>query len=139
MTMVNVPLLRKAVEWVEEQDKLAVSGHRSEWAQDQWMAYRTDDGLLVDGVFVDDATKAELHRLAERGECGTAYCVAGYVGQLLDESYKYTWSPDGLPAVDDFAERALGLTTNQADLLFGGVNTADDVRRIAEEIAGEKL
>lgn len=108
MTKVNVPLLRKAVEWVEEQD--AIPG--GSWDQ---------------SVYV-----------STYAPCGTVYCVAGYVGQLTDPRFKDTEQVNGLH-VETVASKALGLTEFQARELFDEDNSAPDVRRIAERIAGEKL
>jgi hypothetical protein len=124
---VNIPLLRKAVEWVEEQEKRPL--HQRQWNQGHYVHYNIWAGLKVDDL----------------GYCGTTYCVAGYVGQLLEPRYSDDALPVGrlgepdLPHVNDFAAEALGLTTPQADLLFSGSNTASQVRRIAERLAGEKL
>lgn len=128
MSELNVPLLRKAVEWVEEQ--AALPEEQSAWYQGTWMV------------------NAEL---LER-ECGTAYCMAGYIGQLLDERYRESQTVDGVH-VADFAGEALGLERPDAGELMGGVgsmghafqplfhasNDATDIRRIAERLAGGPL
>lgn len=118
---VNVPLLRKAVEWVEEQALLPM--HLREWDQAHW--------------------------------CGTRCCVAGWVA--LHEGWSRTKlesvvTKDGRSrTVDEVASKALGLTEPQAIGLFLGTivededfkvdawHTATEVRRVAEEIAGEPL
>jgi hypothetical protein len=109
---VNIPLLRKAVEWAEA-----------------------------------EATKPPTRRLWWQGDyrmetaCGTAFCIAGYVGQMLDDRYAETTFVDGTH-VADFAAEALGIDADCADGvdgLFSSNNSIEDVRRIAEEIAGERL
>lgn len=112
MTELNIPLLRKAVEWVEEQDAL----ENGQWDQ---------------SVFVANPS------------CGTVYCVAGYVGQLMDSRFERTECFEDehgvLLHVENVATAALGLNKTQADFLFSEDNTAEDVRRIAERFAGGKL
>lgn len=133
---VNVSLLRKAVEWVEEQDKLPEIDR--EWVQGGWvtgpwnMAYN----LVYEAVplrrheFAELANKLEPH-------CGTAYCVAGYIGQMHDARYAKADNVGGVP-VAEYAEKLLGIEGLDHDL-FEGTNTAADIRRIAEKLAGEKL
>lgn len=149
MTEVNVPLLRKAVEWVEEQ--ATRPPRESEWAQNDWVsgpakrAHRLvldayyESGMLIDSYGVDRAiAQMEPH-------CGTAFCVAGWVAQELDERYLQSENVDGVH-VSQFAAEALGIPygtlehTNEVKVeLFGGTNTAEDIRMIAENLAGEKL
>lgn len=125
---VDVPLLRKAVEWVEEQDQL-------DQAKRQWMQ---------DIVILPEHQRVKYNK-HEVG-CGTAYCVAGYIAQLVDERFQTTaqvvparLSGDAL----DVAHEALGLVNEYGALmnngLFYATNTAADVRRRAEEIVGEPL
>lgn len=120
----NVPLLRKVVEWVEWQDQLKEG---KEWYQGTWFYqnfYEADDRW-----------------------CDSAMCVAGkvatdagwiLVGQDLSRSLV---TKDGYypKAVWDVAAELLGLEEETANKLFDGSNDAADIRRIAEEIAGERL
>ena len=127
MSEVNIPLLRKAVEWVEAE--AVKPPDQSEWYQAAW---RISDGYEIE---VDDQLVSH---------CGTAYCVAGYVGQLVNPEFqKSDWlhNEKGLVVehVSTVAKEALGLTPFQADRLFDSANSAKRVRRIAEEIAGERL
>jgi len=122
---VNVPLLRKAVEWVEAQIELDGWG---QWDQTAWV---TPEGERID-----------LYDL-EVG-CGTAYCVAGYIGQLLNPAYAGDMWGGGAPFeggvhVSDIAREALGLTTMQADLLFESTNGPRRIRELAEGFAGGAL
>lgn len=131
MSEVNVPLLRKAVEWAE-----------AEWAK----------GTDEDGRLVGDWYQGEWVVTAEERDgyetlaasCDTAYCIAGYVGVLAlgPDAFDRSWwfdEDEGVTHVSEVAQRALGLTTFEADALFKGSNTIEDVRRIAEGIAGEPL
>jgi hypothetical protein len=110
----DVPLLRKLVEWVEEQDKLPPE--QKEWNQGEWI-----DRFAV---------------------CGTAYCSAGYIGQMLDERYKLNPYVMGIH-VSRFAAINLGLNSRQASCLFNGANSAAAIRGIVTNIVrhctGEEL
>jgi hypothetical protein len=114
MTEVNIPLLRKAVEWAEAE--AAKPRAECQWYQRFWVTPAVCVGR----------------------DCGTCFCIAGYVGQALDARYADgDWVDD--VHVSEFACEALGLDGGAMELLFCGVNTIKDVRRIAEEIAGERL
>lgn len=131
---VNIPLLRKAVEWAETEATLGRDnrgrplGH---WYQGEW--------VLDWNRFLEESMQPAT--------CGTTYCIAGYVGQLLNEQLRTSqWLTKPMPDggfqsihVSEFAQEALGLTDEQANRLFRGSNSVEDVRRIAEEIAGERL
>lgn len=124
MTEVNVPLLRKAVEWVEAQAEVDIS--ERQWMQGVW------------------ATPEEqrVEYLNHEPGCGTAYCVAGYIGQLLNEDYaNHDWAiVDGESMhVSDFAEKQLGLTEFQGSCLFSATNSPERIRALAEEYAGGPL
>lgn len=107
---VNVPLLRKAVEWVEEQDKLDADDCM--WSQELWRW--------------------------SKGDCGTTFCVAGYVAQLVEPRYADRDYVNDVH-ISTRGQRALGLSDEDAAHLFCADNTAEDVRAIAEHIAGEPL
>lgn len=106
-TMPNIPLLRKVVEWVEEQDALPYD--KCTWNQMYW---------------------------AEESNCGTVYCVAGKIAHDLHPD----WSVD---KIDKYAKgvamQALEIGHEDADRLFHENNSAEDVREVAEWIAGERL
>ena len=142
-TEVNIPLLRKAVEWAE------VEAQKPEidclWDQSDYITSPTIRAWRMTSQYValDQgplARRAERERLtkAVAPHCGTAYCIAGWVGQLLDPRYEKADDVKGM-CVSEFAADALGLNPDQADELFEGSNTIGDVRRIAERIAGGAL
>lgn len=121
---VNIPLLRKAVEWAEAE--AAKPEGESEWYQGFWLS-------------------------TPIGDCGTAYCIAGWVAQHVDPRYALRSAADGVHACD-IAGDALGLPNPEPSWvhmgltgrhamqpLFSGGNSIEDVRRIAESIAGERL
>lgn len=123
---VNVPLLRKAVEWVESQPEVPRPRHSLHdhdevyWDQEVW---------------------------GRKQHCGTALCLAGYVTWLEGWKPVASNSPrggftarDGETAyIPDLAVELLGITKQQSDELFFGGNTAADIRSVAEKIAGEPL
>lgn len=115
--IVNIPLLRKAVEWAEAE------AERTDSARNQWEVALAD----------------------EASHCGTTFCVAGWtlfkagwsVSQIAraDDALDQAATLLGIPLWT--AEESL-----KGDHLFDGQNTIADVRRIAEEIAacaGERL
>ena len=140
MTEVNIPLLRKCVEWVEEE--ATKPGIDRRWWQNRYLTpprvlagwllqYQPGVNILNEYELLD---QVETH-------CGTAFCVAGYVGQLYDERYQFTDCIDGEENghVSEFARDKLGLTQEQSQKLFAGENNVRDIRRIAEQFAGEPL
>lgn len=140
MTDVNIPLLRKAVEWVEEQ--AALPEIDCQWNQARWTtppSIRAGDLIYqVEG----DVSHTALKQIVNH--CGTAYCVAGYIGQMLDERFVdedriFDETTGSFIHVADFAAEALGINGGEASLLFDALNGPADVRNVAESIAGEKL
>lgn len=130
-TEFNLPLLRKAVEWVEHEDAKP-PGEFCEWAQLTWRTQRA---------------------------CGTAYCVAGYVcqisgGQWIPGSHVLEFEEGedgrlftngsrrrGISAMSR-ATRLLGLRDTEAATLFEASNSAEEIRGYAERFAnrrGKKL
>jgi hypothetical protein len=121
----DIPLLRKYVEWVEEQAARPVA--ERDWFQGSWVS--------------------------PRAACGTAYCVAGRV--VTDAGYHFVihhpvrlpfdeitevrFGDDPIEQVDHVAQRILGISDEQAYELFLGSNSAQRIREIAEKIAGERL
>lgn len=142
----NIPLLRKAVEWVEEQDKLPQIDR--EWNQHDYVSSPAAYAYNMAWFVISDRYEilgGRTHRemtleLAAKLEphCGTAFCVAGYVAQLLEPEYITHEHVAGVH-VSDFAQKKLGLNHDQAEDLFEGSNTAQDIRLISERIAGETL
>lgn len=124
--MINVPLLRKALEWAEAENEKP----DCLWNQRWWV---------------------------QTNECGTSYCQAGYIGQLLEDAYreneyvsfrelehKEFVDPDligdleGNYHVAYYAEKALGLTHNQAILYFDATNSLQRLKQLFESFTGEK-
>jgi len=117
---VNVPLLRKTLEWAYEQHLKAERGEPSEWNQSNWILTT---------------------------ECGTVCCIAGKI--TIDAGWTPVWgfvgggevvrrdgisddvSDDVSSYASDVATRELGLTEGQAQLLFSGANTIEDLYSLA--------
>ena len=131
MTELNIPLLRKMVEWVEEQ---AERTEGREWYQNQWVSHPAALG----------STTAHF--------CDTAYCLAGKVAvdagwtPVFDSrlSITDTVALNGERAlVGEVAAELLGLPVDCDNHQIGGLfdprNDATRIREIAETIAGEPL
>lgn len=129
---VNIPLLRKAVEWAEAE--AAKPAELREWDQRFWItpASATDPNLNLDG---DDGWfpwgLAISYREGLSEQCGTAYCIAGYIDSL-DGPVRY-------PGIPERASEKLGIDEYQAAELFDSANDIEKVREVAERIAGERL
>lgn len=120
---VNIPLLRKAVEWAEAE--AAKPFEVREWNQFYWKLPPSAAQTTPHLFGIDSGQpKAEA--------CGTCYCIAGYAAEVQGAAARTS----DIPVV---ARKALGLTEFQANQLFNANNTIEDVRRIAEDIAGESL
>lgn len=136
-TEVNIPLLRKAVEWAEA-EAAKPDQRYSNWLQDTFI-YEPDKATAY---FVVNPIRAS--------DCGTCFCIAGFIanetlrpGETLTASGIET--ADGrVVSYDHRAEEELGLPIGQwfnteERHLFDDNNSIEDVRRLAEELAGEKL
>lgn len=129
---VNIPLLRKAVEWAEAE--AAKPETESAWDQGNWV--RTP---------VERLKQMSSEARQEYAECGTTYCIAGYVtagiqGMQFDDGYTEDGEHIAVVAAD-----LLGIAPPEDCIspepghLFHMWNDAAEVRRIAEDIAGERL
>lgn len=122
----DIPRLRKAVEWAEAE--AAKPFELREWHQARYV-------LPLNPHSHDIA--AVTARQAKAPECGTCYCIAGKV--VVDE---YGPEPPAtiMYNIDVRAAELLNLDyETDAAALFHEDNTIEDVRRIAEDIAGERL
>ncbi len=133
MEFPNIHLLRKNVEWVENQVTLAETKRR--WYQAAW----TRKEVVAAQQDINDPY------------CETAMCFAGKVSwdagwtpifDDKDSDYRYasTATKDGVVMeIERIAMNELGISDSEADDLFESDNTAQDIRDIAEHIAGEAL
>lgn len=133
--MADIPLLRKVVEWVEEQEQLDPNDRS--WRQNHWALRRSSST-----------------------ECRTAFCVAGKV--VDDAGFTVLWGydpadPDSqdeswgfasfcynsktnqVMSIRDAAADLLGIDSYDADRLFAHYNDAAEIRSICERIAGQPL
>lgn len=139
MRTVNVPLLRKVVEWAEaEAEKPEID---SEWNQGLWYTPPFNKAwfLIRDATETSDTDAALVSLLAPH--CGSSYCIAGYIAQSVDERYRTQNTVNGVES-STVAANELGINESQACSRYGlfyGSNTIHDIRRIAEQLAGEKL
>lgn len=127
--MVNVPLLRKAVEWAEAE---AALGDEGTWRQARYMLPSVTSTMSPTEFFYLNRDR-QIYKVPD---CKTSYCIAGYVavevcGQDIDWLFGYR--------IRECAREALGITDQDADLLFMASNSIETVRAVAEDIAGEKL
>lgn len=123
MTGVDIPLLRKVVEWAETE--AAKPPELCEWNQETWVApaNKADDEAWSFGYVLPKAR-------VRAPECGTCFCIAGYTASI-------TVGPT--EDIGEVAQEILGLCPGDAGALFNVSNTIEDIRRIAEDIAGESL
>lgn len=140
-TEVNVPLLRKVVEWAEAEAARPLEVR--EWEQGAWML-KPDQ---FDALMFDPATRIEFMKSTE---CGTCYCIAGKVavetleaGEYMSGNYIFNGHGDLVCSIGERAGDELGIPRDNQFItynsLFASDNTIDDVRRIAEDLAGEPL
>lgn len=125
MSEVNIPLLRKAVEWVEAE--AAKPPELCEWYQPEIRVTPEERAAEVEWGWGVDLKRAP--------ECGTCYCIAGYVVALEQPA---AFDSHGEGSLCDLANDLLGLGRS-SHRLFAMNNNIEDVRRIAEELAGERL
>jgi hypothetical protein len=110
---INIELLDRALEWAERSQTRQRNPGEPRWDQSTW--------------------------LIEEPDCGTSCCIAGYIvlsdGQKPDNNYRLT-TPDGRDvSIRMYAQELLGLSENDADYLFGGVNNLTDLRKMRDNLA----
>lgn len=127
--VLNREALVKVVAWVAGEHAKKELGLPSEWDQDWWY-HRTHEAGAVDTA---------------PNWCGTAACVAGKVaimaggvpdiGDTPGEVADFVIMPDGeRRTARTVAQQELGLNDRQADVLFAGSNTYEDILHIAGQI-----
>lgn len=171
MTTIDIPRLRKEVEWVEEQ----AAREDGKWYQQQWTTIKRAvvDTLRRQGKVktIPALSRPEMINMgiaydleALQARCGTAYCLAGHIShqegdipliysaKLGGDGYNQSnlggtvhsslvlTPEDKVMTVSDRAAQVLGIDNPaHASMLFNPNNTAERIREIAEEIAGERL
>lgn len=104
----NKELLLKTLEWVEEHE----------------------DPDNEDGLFWDQAQW--------RSDCGTAMCFAGAACMLNGDRFHQIgtrWRANGAP-ISIRAQEILGLSEGDAEALFYGENSLNEISAIVEEVMG---
>lgn len=135
----DLPLLRKLVDWAEEEEVRQDRGEDGKdvyWMQNNWLS---TDFVRKNGEVTDQI-------------CSTGCCIAGKVALDFGTPIFTDWDGvteyvrddnDGLVySIREFGREQLGLQKSEADDLFEGDNKAADIRTVAERIAeraGEEL
>lgn len=148
MSNVNVPLLRKAIEWAEAE--AAKPPPQSEWHQGGWKCRPRAHAMLLAeeeciGEYGVDVKRWNAVTEQLLPDCGTSYCVAGYVTMVVHGmKFDNDWY-DANDHVAAIAADLLGIEPPgcrqrpEKGHLFCAANTIQDLRRIAEDLAGERL
>jgi hypothetical protein len=132
-SFVNFPLLDEIMTYIEN--------HPMEWRQDDW--FKIVD--LQTGVVRYDHEETIV---TEINSCGASMCFAGHVALRMGfpappKSNSDAWTRDVLDpkdnyeyteSVSEFAERVLGLRWHQAEALFDGDNTLQDLQDIVQAL-----
>jgi hypothetical protein len=141
---VDVPLLRKTLEWAYTEWQKHLQGKPSEWNQCNWIgpAREARNNIVLD----DDELVAEAVRTGEI--CGTACCIAGKI--VIDDGWSVPSPYYGTGGsvvrkgnrkehVIDVAAELLGISETNANALFYGSNTIYDLYRIASELTDGEI
>jgi len=137
MTEVNVPLLRKTLEWAHGEWQKKRRGEVSEWDQAVWMA--STAALHGYDAKVFEAFKAGT-------ACGTTCCIAGKVA--LDAGWHHgfrshlggtVYREGEYRSTESVAMELLGLDSDTAFRLFNGVNSIYSLYAVAAEITGGEI
>lgn len=127
---VNVPLIRKLWEWIDEQASLPPE--KSEWFQNSWIAFwhKTPQGEKgEEREFIEFPEQIPL-------DCFTSYCAAGYIASITPGC---EWISDDFVAFEGeehqiklFAMDQLGINYEQASFLFNGINDRRTMKHYLE-------
>ena len=129
-------LLRKGLDWVDEQDDRYQRGEDGQWRQATWLSVAEDlgFGFGYTGEFVELGI-AEM-------SCGTSGCLCGYlatvVGAEVSACGVYNVRFNGLNPVD-FGAQLLGISRENANWLFTADNDRETLHDIASQLAGEPM
>jgi hypothetical protein len=136
---VNVPLLRKTLDWAYGEWQKAQRGEISEWFQNHWMIDTLD--IAPRDINVSAAVRSGA-------ACGTSCCIAGKVaydaGWRPAYSYGSSYAahpdkPGEKRLIRDVAEKLLGLNGWDSTDLFRGSNTIYDLYETAERITNGEI
>jgi hypothetical protein len=145
---VNVPLLRKALEWAE--GEAAKPPTQSEWHQGGWRCKPHAHAMLLaeeecTGEYGVNVRRWNAVTEQLTPECGASYCIAGYITMVVHHmEFDDSWHRDN-EHVSTVASRLLGIepprcrSRPEKGHLFCASNSIRDLRRIAGKLAGERL
>lgn len=134
--MLNIPLMRKVMDHIDSIPNAVT-------AREVFTIIKSEDG-----------PKESYHqgKWMVEGACGTAGCFAGHavlmvgakpvnleplMGDTGIELTSYVEFEDKVHEISALAQEQLGLTDDQADELFAGFNTIDDVHEFVDEFISE--
>lgn len=128
MNIEQKALLRKGVEWVEEQDALPFE--QRSWHQACWWISPEHHAVMT-------GLKAK--------DCGSAYCLFGYLANITGQEWDAATA--GMlgarlksgRTVESYVRDLLDLDDQEAEELSRAGNSAADIREVAERLAGERL
>lgn len=132
---INFTLLGEILEYIKN--------HPLTWEQEAWFR-------IVDLNTGHIRYESEVQNVQEINSCGAAFCFAGHVAlaegfpappkdnnhnwerKIFKKDDRETWTE--YEGVDDFARKRLGLTYDQAGVLFGSGNSIEDLEVIIEAL-----
>lgn len=144
MTEIDIPRLRKTLEWALSEHHKAERGEPSEWDQGEWLGSIRDSTL---SKFYRSRpmprwgeTTRMVNEMSLSATCGTSCCIAGKI--VLDAGYRpmaetgsTAWVRIGAggPAVQvqTLAQKLLGGNPATLEALFSAGNDIHDLYRIA--------
>jgi hypothetical protein len=143
----NIPLMRKIIEHIETAPET--------WKQSSWAYVEDPLGLPeasneVDREVYESWGYEDTVRVADPNLCGTALCIAGHavnmdtkVVFLVDDTGSASLAQEvATGEVFDIETRArelLGLTANEASMLFDGDNSLNAIKDVVDEFESEWL
>ena len=119
----NLPLLRKVLEHID--------AHPEEWDQTLWG---------TNHAFVNEYGQVTYDLQRDATACHTACCIAGWA-IMIDGTYKVGFPAGGMVVEDamrdpgQVARELLGITRDEASILFNGGNSRKQVQLAAQLIA----
>lgn len=131
MSTLDIPKLRKYVEWVEEQETL-----KAVYEAEYDVMYAGTPQLKQEAMTERTWNQNQWFEYTEANVCGTAHCLAGKV--VLDE-HGLEWVNANRDKINWAMEsdRILGLGEFTYHDMYQGSNTAADIRRKAEAVVDQ--
>ena len=146
--MTDIARLQKVIDFTLSLPQLDEEGSETAdryWDQSTWCRKVTQAGSIA--VYRTDVTVAEQGLLNAQGHpCKTAMCVAGNAIAMFGETgtrficggkVEIPSMPGRFVSARTYAAGLLGIGTDEADLLFEGRNTAENIREIAAAIIAD--